>query len=49
MSVIKYELIKRCKQTGARLGILHTPHGSFETPVFMPAWNSGNSKNNDSS
>jgi queuine tRNA-ribosyltransferase len=36
MSVIKYELIKRCKQTGARLGILHTPHGSFETPVFMP-------------
>jgi len=36
MSAIKFELIKKCKQTGARLGILHTPHGSFETPVFMP-------------
>ena len=31
-----YEHIKTCKQTGARLGIVHTPHGSFETPVFMP-------------
>ncbi|AIO19139.1 Queuine tRNA-ribosyltransferase [Candidatus Izimaplasma bacterium HR1] len=33
---IKYELIHEDKQTGARLGILHTPHGSFETPIFMP-------------
>lgn len=33
---IKYELIHECKQSGARLGILHTPHGSFETPIFMP-------------
>lgn len=24
------------KKTGARAGILHTPHGSFETPMFMP-------------
>jgi len=36
MSAIRYELIKKCKQTGARLGIVHTPHGSFETPAFMP-------------
>lgn len=36
MTPIRYELIKTCKQTGARLGILHTPHGSFETPIFMP-------------
>lgn len=36
MAAITYELIKTCKQTGARLGIVHTPHGSFETPVFMP-------------
>ncbi|PDM41459.1 tRNA guanosine(34) transglycosylase Tgt [Parageobacillus yumthangensis] len=35
-SPIRFELIKTCKQTGARLGILHTPHGSFETPMFMP-------------
>ncbi len=33
---VTYELIKTCKQTGARLGIVHTPHGSFETPMFMP-------------
>ena len=33
---IKYELKHVCKQTGARYGILHTPHGSFETPIFMP-------------
>ncbi len=36
MSAITYEHIKTCKQTGARLGIVHTPHGSFETPAFMP-------------
>lgn len=33
---IKYELIKECKQSGARLGKLHTPHGVIETPIFMP-------------
>lgn len=33
---IQYELKHICKQTGARYGILHTPHGSFETPIFMP-------------
>ncbi len=33
---IKYELIHECKQTGARLGKLHTPHGTFDTPIFMP-------------
>ncbi|WP_186576296.1 tRNA guanosine(34) transglycosylase Tgt [Aquibacillus kalidii] len=36
MPAITYELIKTCKQTGARLGKVHTPHGSFETPIFMP-------------
>ena len=34
MTAIKYELIKTYKQTGARLGIVHTPHGSFETPAL---------------
>lgn len=33
---VRYELIKTCKQTGARLGKLHTPHGVIETPIFMP-------------
>jgi queuine tRNA-ribosyltransferase len=36
MTAIKYEHIKTCKQSGARLGKVHTPHGTFETPIFMP-------------
>jgi queuine tRNA-ribosyltransferase len=36
LTAIRYELIKTCKQTGARLGRVHTPHGSFDTPAFMP-------------
>ena len=36
MSAIRYEFIKKCKQTGARLGRVHTPHGYFDTPAFMP-------------
>ncbi|MFP4478148.1 MAG: tRNA guanosine(34) transglycosylase Tgt [Candidatus Izemoplasmatales bacterium] len=36
MMAIKYELIHEDKLTGARYGVLHTPHGSFETPIFMP-------------
>ena len=36
MAAVTYELIKTCKQSGARLGILHTPHGDIETPTFMP-------------
>ncbi|WP_025730717.1 tRNA guanosine(34) transglycosylase Tgt [Atopobacter phocae] len=33
---ISYRLIKKDKQTGARLGEITTPHGTFETPMFMP-------------
>ncbi|HBG5344805.1 TPA: tRNA guanosine(34) transglycosylase Tgt [Clostridioides difficile] len=36
MYAVRYELIKTCKQSGARLGRLHTPHGIIETPIFMP-------------
>ncbi|GMK38361.1 queuine tRNA-ribosyltransferase [Paenibacillus sp. CCS19] len=36
MAAVKYELIKVCKQSGARLGRVHTPHGVIETPTFMP-------------
>lgn len=32
----RYELLHVCKQTGARYGRLHTPHGIVETPMFMP-------------
>ena len=33
---VYYEHIHTCKQSGARLGRVHTPHGTFDTPVFMP-------------
>lgn len=33
---IKFEVTHTCKQSGARLGKLTTPHGVFETPFFMP-------------
>ena len=36
MPAITYELIKKDAATGARAGIIHTPHGSFPTPIFMP-------------
>lgn len=36
MPTVWYEPIHVCKQTGARLGRVHTPHGSFMTPAFMP-------------
>ena len=32
----KYDLIKECDKTNARAGVLHTPHGDIETPIFMP-------------
>lgn len=31
-----FELTARCPQTGARVGVWHTPHGPVETPRFMP-------------
>lgn len=31
-----FELIHTCKQSGARLGVLHTPHGDIQTPCYMP-------------
>ncbi|GEK05771.1 tRNA guanosine(34) transglycosylase Tgt [Schleiferilactobacillus harbinensis] len=33
---VRYRLIKTEKHTGARLGELITPHGTFPTPMFMP-------------
>ena len=31
-----YKLVHTDKKTGARAGILHTPHGDILTPIFMP-------------
>jgi queuine tRNA-ribosyltransferase len=31
-----FEVTHIDSQSGARRGILHTPHGDFETPIYMP-------------
>ncbi len=36
MAAITYELVHKDKFSDARAGILHTPHGDFLTPIFMP-------------
>ena len=33
---ITYELLHEDKNSGGRRGIVHTPHGDIETPIFMP-------------
>ena len=34
--IVNYELVAEDSKTGARAGLLHTPHGTFTTPMFMP-------------
>lgn len=36
MAAISYELLHKDANSDARAGVLHTPHGSFQTPIFMP-------------
>ena len=36
MTKFSFEVTKTCAQTGARLGVLKTPHGDIHTPVYMP-------------
>lgn len=31
-----FEVLHVCGQTGARRGVLHTDHGDFPTPIYMP-------------
>ena len=33
---VSYTLIKEDPRSEARRGVLHTPHGDVQTPVFMP-------------
>ncbi len=35
-SAFSFEVIKTCARTGARAGVLHTPHGDIPTPIYMP-------------
>jgi queuine tRNA-ribosyltransferase len=39
-----FELVAKCPQTGARVGVWHTPHGPVETPRFMPVGTLGTVK-----
>ncbi len=34
--MFQYELLYQSKESAARLGRFHTPHGVIETPMFMP-------------
>ena len=44
MAAVTYELIKKDSRTKARRGRVNTPHGSIETPVFMPVGTAGTVK-----
>jgi len=44
MPSVWFELLSTCPQTGARRGRLHTPHGTVETPAFMPVGTQGSVK-----
>ena len=41
---LSFEIKKKDKRTGARLSVLHLPHGDVETPVFMPVGTQGTVK-----
>ncbi len=41
---LHYELLSTCPRTGARRGRIHTPHGTVETPCFMPVGTQGTVK-----
>lgn len=42
--MIEFEVLGTCPHTGARRGRLHTPHGTVETPAFMPVGTQGTVK-----
>ena len=44
MSHFRFELKKECRDTKARVGVFHTPHGIVETPRFMPVGTLANVK-----
>ncbi len=39
-----FQIESSCPRTGARTGLLNTPHGSIRTPVFMPLATQGSVK-----
>ena len=43
-SVLEFKVLKKSRTSKARLGEIRTPHGQFETPVFMPVGTQGSVK-----
>ena len=43
-SLFKYDIVAEDPKTHARAGVLHTPHGDVETPIFMPVGTKANVK-----
>ena len=35
-TLFRYDIVAEDPETHARAGVLHTPHGDIETPIFMP-------------
>jgi len=44
VTAVRFEVLHVDRDTGARRGRLHTPHGAVETPVFMPVGTAGSVK-----
>jgi queuine tRNA-ribosyltransferase len=44
LASLRFEIQATCAHTGARAGLLHTAHGTIETPVFMPVGTQGTVK-----
>jgi queuine tRNA-ribosyltransferase len=44
MPALRFDIQHRCASTQARTGVVHTPHGSFATPAFMPVGTRGTVK-----
>ncbi len=43
-SLFTYDIVAEDPKTHARAGVLHTPHGDVETPIFMPVGTKANVK-----
>lgn len=41
---LKFEVIKKDKNSNARVGVIHTAHGDIPTPIFMPVGTLGTVK-----
>jgi len=44
MTMISFDILKKSKKSGARLGMLTTPHGEIETPTFVTVATLANAK-----